>query len=188
VTEGVSTDDVHDRVLLVVDMITDYRFPDGEVAAAAAQHAVPAIVRAREAADAAGVPVVYANDLADDWECSREALVRRALGGERPDLVAPLVPRPQDAFFFKGQHSAFHGTPLAHLLHEIGAGEVVLCGQVTEQCILYTALDAYVRDIAVTVLNDAVAALYEDLGTAALEMMRRNMDATLVDVADWQAG
>jgi nicotinamidase-related amidase len=178
----------HDRVLLIVDMITDYRFPDGEVAAASAQRAVPAIVRARAAADAAGIPVVYANDLAGDWECSRDALARRALDGERPDLVAPLLPRPEDAFFFKGQHSAFHGTPLSDLLHLVQAEEVVLTGQVTEQCILYTAQDAYVRDIAVTLVVDAVAPLDEELGAAALEMMRRNMSATLVDVADWPAG
>jgi nicotinamidase-related amidase len=177
----------HDRVFLVVDMITDYDFPDADAVEASAQSVVPAIVAAREAAEAAGVPVVYANDVAGHWECSRDALVRDALNGRRPDLVAPLIPRDDHAFFFKGQHSAFYGTPLAHFLHLAQAREVVLTGQVTEQCILYTALDAYVRDLEVTVLADAVAHLHDDLGAAALEMMRRNMSATVVDVAAWAA-
>jgi nicotinamidase-related amidase len=180
-----STDSQADRVLLVVDMITDYGYPDAEAVEPSVEAALPAIVRAREAADAAGVPVVYANDLADDWTGSRDALVRRALRGRRPDLVSPILPRPADALFYKGQHSAFYGTPLAHFLHELGAREVVLTGQVTEQCILYTALDAYVRDLEITVLADAVAALDDELGAAAVEMMRRNMHATVVETAEW---
>ena len=36
-------------------------------------------------------------------------------------------------------------TPLEYLLSQKDIGHVVLAGQVTEQCILYSALDAYVR-------------------------------------------
>jgi nicotinamidase-related amidase len=173
-------------ILLVVDMISDYAFPDAEDVEPNAERAVAAIRRARDAADAAGVPVVYANDIHDRWQCSRAQAVADALAGRRPDLVEPLLPRDDDAFMHKGQHSAFYGTPLAHLLHETGAREVVLCGQVTEQCILYTAFDAHVRGYRLTVLRDAVAALDDELGRAALTMMERNMAAALLDVADWE--
>lgn len=50
----------------------------------------------------------------------------------------------------------------------------------TEQCILYTALDAYVRHIPVAVPRDAVAHIDPDLGGAALKMMERNMSADLL--------
>jgi nicotinamidase-related amidase len=60
----------------------------------------------------------------------------------------------------------------------------VLIGQVTEQCILYSALDAYVRHYAVTVPTDGVAHIHETLADAALEMMQRNMDAELVRCAE----
>jgi nicotinamidase-related amidase len=60
----------------------------------------------------------------------------------------------------------------------------VLVGQVTEQCILYSALDAYVRHFRVTVPPDGVAHIHEELAEAALEMMRRNMRAELNDCAD----
>jgi nicotinamidase-related amidase len=176
----------HDQVLLVVDMITDYAYPDAEAVYPAAERALPAIVRARAAADAAGVPVVYANDLAGDWRCDRELGVRRALEGRRPDLVRPIVPRTDDVFFFKGQHSAFYGTPLEHMLDRMETRQVVLTGQVTEQCILYSALDAYVRDYEVVVLTDAVAALDDELGAASLELMRRNMSAELIAADRWR--
>jgi nicotinamidase-related amidase len=55
---------------------------------------------------------------------------------------------------------------------------------VTEQCILYSALDAYVRHYEVTVATDGVAHIYESLADAALQMMRRNMDAELVSCAE----
>lgn len=182
-----SHEDARDQVLLIVDMISDYAFPDAEAVEPSAEQAVPEIVRARAAADAAGVPVLYANDLNGHWECSRADLVERALNGRRGDLVEPIVPRDEDGFLFKGQHSAFYGTPLAHYLYEGKAKGVVLTGQVTEQCILYTALDAYVRDYDVTVLTDAIAHLDDGLGATALTMMQRNMSARLVEAADWAA-
>jgi nicotinamidase-related amidase len=172
-------------VLLVVDMLSDYAFPDAERLLASADLAVQGILRARDAADESDVLVAYANDLHDLWDCSPERVCARALQGRRPDLVRPLLPRAGDAFLHKGQHSAFYGTPLAHLLHEKEITEVVLCGQVTEQCVLYTALDAHVRHYDITVLDDAVIALDDELGAAALRMMERNMGARLLSTRQW---
>ena len=43
-----------------------------------------------------------------------------------------------------------------------GTKRLVLTGQVTEQCILYTALDASVRHFPVVIPTDAVAHVDED--------------------------
>lgn len=53
----------------------------------------------------------------------------------------------------------------------------MLTGQVTEQCVLYSALDAHIRHFDVIVPRDAVAHIHEDLAGAALRMMERNMGA-----------
>lgn len=172
-------------LLLIVDMLSDYSFPDAEQLLDNAERPARHIRQARDAADSASVLVVYANDVHGLWSCSREQLCERALNGRRPDLVTPLLPRPSDAFMHKGQHSAFYGTPLAHLLHEKQIGEIALAGQVTEQCILYTALDAHVRHYAITVLRDAVIALDRELGEAALRMMSRNMSARVLTTQQW---
>ena len=66
-----------------------------------------------------------------------------------------------------------------YLLNRLGTKRLILTGQVTEQCILYTALDAYVRHIPVVIPIDAVAHLDAELGAAALTMMERNMAAEL---------
>ncbi len=61
---------------------------------------------------------------------------------------------------------------------------VILAGQVTEQCILYSALDAYVRHFTVRIPTDAVIPISPELGEAALQMMERNMRAHLVPAAE----
>ena len=84
----------------------------------------------------------------------------------------------------KVRHSAFYSTPLEYLLNRLGTKRVVLTGQVTEQCILYSALDAFVRHFQVLIPADAVAHIDPDLGAAALRMMEQNMDAKLIRAED----
>ena len=100
------------------------------------------------------------------------------------DVIAPirsLVDRAGDESLFvvKARHSIFYQTPLEYLLSQEEVSNVILTGQVTEQCILYSALDAYIRHLEVRVPPDAVAHIYEDLADAALRMMERNMSADL---------
>jgi nicotinamidase-related amidase len=73
----------------------------------------------------------------------------------------------------------FFATLLQYLLESEGVGRLVLTGQATEQCILYSALDAYVRHFRVIVPRDAVAHIFEHLAAPALEMMERNMHAQI---------
>ena len=61
---------------------------------------------------------------------------------------------------------------------------MILTGLVTEQCILYRALDASVRHFEVVVPTDAVAHIDPDLGAPALKMMEENMSAELATAAD----
>lgn len=60
----------------------------------------------------------------------------------------------------------------------------MLCGQVTEQCVLHSALDAHIRHLRVTVARDAVAHIHPDLAEAALRMMERNMGARVSAAED----
>ena len=84
----------------------------------------------------------------------------------------------------KGRHSIFYQTALDHLLQVEDVERVILVGQVTEQCILYSALDAYLRGYEVVVPPDAVAHIDDEFADAALGMMERNMHADLVPAAD----
>jgi nicotinamidase-related amidase len=130
--------------------------------------------------------VIYVNDNHDDWSAGRDKLVEWALGGADPALVEPVIPDPDLPFIVKARHSVFYETQLDYMLRRQEVRRVLLAGQVTEQCILYSALDAYVRHYEVTVARDAVAHIHDDLAGAAIEMMRRNMRATILDAAEVQ--
>jgi nicotinamidase-related amidase len=170
--------------VIVVDMLNPYDHEDAERLVDSVEGAIEPIAGLVARAADEGVELIYVNDNYGDWNSSQEELAQAALKGRRPDLVEPIMP-PDDAdFVLKARHTIFYMTPLEYLLSQREIGHVVLAGQVTEQCILYSALDAYVRHIDVTIPIDAVAHIYEDLAQAALKMMERNMRAQLVPVAD----
>jgi nicotinamidase-related amidase len=167
--------------IVVVDMLNPYRHADAEQLTSGVAAMIDPLARLTKAArQRDDVQLVYINDNYGDFTATRDDLVRSALDGARPDLVRPLLPVSGCAFVSKVRHSAFYGTALAYLLGRLEVSRLIIAGQVTEQCILYSALDAYVRHLSVRVPPDAVAHIDPDLGAAALEMMRRNMSAELV--------
>jgi nicotinamidase-related amidase len=165
--------------LLIVDVVNTYDFDDAERLLASARNAVPHIAEILGRARAEGVRVIYVNDNYGAWNASADDLVQGVLSGDYADLLEPLVPDDDAAFVVKARHSVFYETPLEYLLRQEEIECIVLTGQVTEQCILYSALDAYIRHLDVAVATDAVAHIYEDLAQAALKMMERNMAAEL---------
>jgi nicotinamidase-related amidase len=165
--------------LLVIDMLNTYEHEDAERLAQSVRETVPQIAALIERGRAEQVPIVWVNDNYGDWNSSSEKLARAALEGGHPDLVEPVLPRDDDVFVLKTRHSVFFSTPLEYLLERIGVGRIVLSGQVTEQCILYSAVDGYVGHFEVALPRDGVAHIYPHLAEAALEMMERNMHAEI---------
>jgi nicotinamidase-related amidase len=172
------------NALIVTDMLNAYDHEDAEPLAESVEGQLQCIVRMLEQANAdPDTMVVYVNDNYDRWEATREDLVQRALEGKRPDLVEPIAPREPVPFLPKGRHSIFYETALAHLLSVNDVERIVLVGQVTEQCILYSALDGYIRGYAVSIPPDAVAHIDPELARAALRMMETNLHADVKPAA-----
>jgi nicotinamidase-related amidase len=165
-------------------MLNPYDHEDADRLTANVERVVEPIAALVERAGDRGVEIIYVNDNYGDWNSSQEELAERAMAGKRPDLVEPLLPPENADFVIKARHTIFYMTPLEYLLSQKGIDNVVLAGQVTEQCILYSALDAYVRHLGVTIPPDGVAHIHEDLADAALKMMERNMRAELTACAE----
>jgi nicotinamidase-related amidase len=170
--------------LIVVDMLNTYEHADAEALTRSVGEVLPNIASLIERARSEGVAVIYVNDNYGVWNQGRSELVERVSAGPHGDLVEPIVPDDEASFVVKARHSIFYETPLEYLLRSAEIGRLVLVGQVTEQCILYSALDAYIRHFEVVVPPDAVAAIHPELHEAALEMMRINMDAELAPSAE----
>lgn len=174
-----------DTAVVVVDMMNTYEHPDAEELIPNVGNVIEPLTdlvrRARESDD---VDLIYVNDNYGNFAAQFSDIVSSALDGARPDLVKPIVPAGECRVMTKVRHSAFYATALAYLLNRLETKRLIIAGQVTEQCILYTALDAYVRHFPVVIATDAVAHIDAELGAAALKMMERNMSAELTTVAD----
>lgn len=174
-----------DTAVVVVDMMNTYQHPDAEELIPNVEKIMdPLADLIRRARQADGVDLVYVNDNYGDFTAQFSDIVGSALDGARPDLVKPILPSEDCRVMTKVRHSAFYATALAYLLGRLETKRLILTGQVTEQCILYTALDAYVRHFPVVIPSDAVAHIDADLGKAALKMMERNMSAELTTAAE----
>jgi len=167
--------------VLVIDMLNTYRHEHAEVLVPNVAEIIDPLAglvsRARERDD---VDVIYVNDNYGDFDADFRDIVDAAVHGERPDLVTPIAPDETSLRLLKVRHSAFYASSLDYLLGRLEARRLILTGQVTEQCILYSALDAYVRHFEVVVVPDAVAHIDPELRDASLTMMHTNMHAELV--------
>jgi nicotinamidase-related amidase len=172
---------VSKSALIVVDMINSYDHPDAERLTECVEKVLPTIA---EVIDGWDGPTIYVNDNFGHWRSNRDDLLESALSGEFGKLVEPIAPKDDSMFVVKARHSIFYQTPLEYLLGQERIDKIVLVGQVTEQCILYSALDAYIRHIEVRVPRDAVAHIHEDLAEAALKMMELNMSADVSPARD----
>jgi nicotinamidase-related amidase len=165
--------------VVVIDMINPYDHADADRLVDSVRAVLPQVGGLIERAAGADVPVIYVNDNFGSWRSNRDDLVASALRGQHPELVEPIRPAADSLFVVKVRHSVFFQTPLEYLLSQQGIDRLVLVGQVTEQCVLYSALDAHVRHLTVCVPPDAVAHIHEDLAEAALRMMELNMGAEI---------
>ncbi|MFD6225834.1 isochorismatase family cysteine hydrolase [Streptomyces sp. NPDC060232] len=170
--------------LIVIDMLNTYDHEDADALVASVREALPGITTLLEHARASESPVVYVNDNFGEWRSHHGEILGAALAGRHRSLVEPIAPDENSLFVVKARHSIFFETPLAYLLGQLKVERLVLCGQVTEQCVLYSALDAHIRHFDVVVADGAVAHIDADLAEAALRMMSRNMSADVCAVED----
>jgi nicotinamidase-related amidase len=172
--------------LLVLDMVSEFRFPDAEPVLRGARRPARAIARLKARARSAKVPVIYVNDTAGKWESDPRAFVERCLatdarGRDVVQLIQPDLDR--DYFMFKPKHSAFFGTPLESLLGNLGIRRLVLTGITSHQCVLFTAMDAHVREYQLLVPADCIGAGSREETRHALYIAERGLSARVAGSA-----
>ena len=179
--------------LLLIDVINDLDFPEGEQLL---RHALPMarqIAALKERARQGRIPVIYVNDNFGRWRSDFHTQVEHCLREEsrgRP-IVELLKPGGDDYFVIKPKHSGFFSTTLDLVLEYLGVKTVVLAGMAANICVLFTANDAYMRDLHLVVPSDCVASNTDDENRYALEQMRRVLKAdirpsTELTFADWK--
>jgi nicotinamidase-related amidase len=147
--------------LLLIDVISDFEFEDGEKLFENTLPIAKNILNLKEKAKKAGVPVVYVNDNFGKWQSNFKNLLEHCLdksvrGSQIVEMLAP--DDNEDYFVLKPKNSGFYSTTLDLLLQHLNCKTLVLTGVATDICILFTANDAYLRDFNLIVPSDCVAA------------------------------
>lgn len=152
--------DRSETVLAILDLISDFSFDGGAEVAGAALPVARRIARLKARARTARVPVVYINDAVGRWRSDFPAMVRHCSREQSRgrEVVDAIAPEPDDYCIMKPKHSGFFATPLDRLLELIGAKRLILTGVSSNQCVLFTANDAYVRDLELLIPRDCISA------------------------------
>jgi len=168
-------------VLLLVDFINPLDFDGADALAPSALAAARATARLRRQATRTGVQTLYANDNYGVWRSDFKALWSRcrALRGAAGEIARLMKPRRDDLTILKPRHSAFYATPLGLLLRQLKCKRLVIAGLAADNCVLFTAMDAYVRGFSLWIPADCVAAERDDAKASALEHMRRTLKASV---------
>jgi len=166
--------------LIIIDMINDLEFEGGDQLLTHALPVVEAIAALKQRARAAAIPVIYANDNFGRWRSDLRDTVEHCLHdnvrGQR--LAQRLKPSQEDYFVLKPKHSAFFSTTLDTLLRYLGACRLILTGIAGDNCVLITAVDAYLRDFELIVPADCLASISDEENGRALAYMQRVLHAT----------
>lgn len=173
--------DKSDVVLLLIDVINDLEFPEGDQLL---QHALPMaknLSKLKQVARSRGIPCVYVNDNFGRWRSDFNAQIVHCLEDDvrgRP-LAELLKPQQDDYFILKPKHSGFFSTNLDTLLNYLGAQTLIITGIAGNVCVLFTANDAYMRDFHLIVPADCVASNSSDLNSHALDQMKKVLKAEI---------
>ena len=169
----------HDRAttaLVIIDMISDWTFPDAEKLLPQAARIAPAIQRLKRRCHGANVPVIFANDNRGHWRSDFPAVVTLAqrAGGPAARIAELLAPAStSDYFVLKPKSCAFFGTPLATLLAHLGVRQLILSGVASDQCVVATAFTARMLDYEVRVPRDCVISQTAQRTAASLRQLEQ---------------
>ena len=143
---------VSGTALLLIDVINDLAFHGSASLVAQAE---PMAIRL---AAAAGVPAIYINDNFGQWRSDFRQTVAHCTSRRAPGrrVSKRLRPTPRDYFVLKPKHSGFFDTTLDTLLETLRIRRVIVTGIAGNICVLFTANDAYMRDLKLFAPADCI--------------------------------
>lgn len=165
--------------LLIIDMISDFEFEDGEKLFVNAEPVAENIARLKKKAGQSKIPVVYVNDNFGKWQSDFKKLLEHCADEKvRGSKIARLLaPDDEDYFVLKPKNSGFFSTSLDVLLEYLGAKTLILTGVASNICILFTANDAYMRDFDLVVPRDCTAANEKEQNDLTLDFLEKVLKA-----------
>jgi nicotinamidase-related amidase len=144
--------------LLLIDVINDLAFEGSSALVAQAEPMASRLAALKRRAAVAGVPTLYINDNFGKWRSDFRQTVEHCTSRSSPGRMVSrrLRPTARDYFVLKPKHSGFFDTTLDTLLEALRVRRVILTGIAGNICVLFTANDAYMRDLKIFAPRDCI--------------------------------
>lgn len=166
--------------LLVADMLNDFVNEGASLEVPAARMIIDHIKKEIKTARKKRIPVIYCCDAHKDKDPEFMIWPRHAVKGtEGAEVIKQLKPNKEDYIVAKTSYSCFYKTSLDKLLKRLGITHLIITGIVTNICVLYTAVDAYMRGYRIIIPQNCVAALAENEHQFALQQMKQLFHAEI---------
>src|SRR6187399_3132130 len=144
--------------LFLIDVINDLDFEDSDSLVAQAEPMAVKLAALKRRAAAAGIPCIYVNDNFGKWRSDFRQTVAHCTARSSPGrrVSRRLRPTARDYFVLKPKHSGFYDTTLDTLLESLAIRRVILTGIAGNICVLFTANDAYMRNLKIYAPADCI--------------------------------
>jgi nicotinamidase-related amidase len=167
--------------LLLIDVINDFEFEGGDVLLELAMPTSRRIAELKRRATEARIPAIYVNDNFGKWQSDFKKIVAHCLEDSvrgKP-FVESVLPDDRDYFVLKPKHSGFYSTALDLLLKHLAVKNLILSGIAGNNCVLFTANDAYMRDFNLFVPSDCSVSQTQEENEYALKQMEEVLKADI---------
>jgi len=167
--------------LLLVDVINDMNFPGSEELVRQAEPMARRLAVLKARASRAGIPSIYINDNFGKWRSDFRHLVDHCTQDDAPgrNVARTLRPTEDDYFVLKPRHSAFFDTTLDTLLDYLETESIILTGIAGNICVLFSANDAYMRNLKLYVPSDCTVSNTAQENDYALKQMESVLKADI---------
>jgi len=169
--------------VIVVDMLRCFMEPGHPLYAGdKAREIIPNVQKLLERELARGSKIFFICDNHDPDDLEFKMFPPHCIAGTPEAEVIPELAGYPGEIIPKKRYSGFFNTALETSLKELKPGKLIICGVLTNICVLHTAADARNRDYPVEVPVDCVASPDEKAHQFALEHMEKVLGAKLTSI------
>lgn len=165
--------------LIIIDMINNFDFSHGPILAKKAAQIASPIKNLKDQFNQNKLPVIFINDHYNLWQADLHKIIDLCRNEYSQAVFEVLLPEENDLFLIKPKHSAFYGTALNTLLHQLKVNTLILTGIAGNICVLFTANDAYMREYDLLIPKDCIASADDNDNLYALTMMKNVLKAKI---------
>jgi len=169
--------------VIVVDMLRCFMEPGNPLyAGEKAREIIPNVQKLLERELARGSKIFFICDNHDPDDLEFKMFPPHCIAGTPGAEVIPELAGYPGEIIPKKRYSGFFNTDLEARLKELKPDTLIICGVLTDICVMHTAADARNRDYPVEVPVDCVASPDEKAHQFALEHMEKVLGAKLTGV------